>query len=302
MAHSNAYPYPLPFPNELQLSQISSYSSLANALGTDPGYSSQQRSETKCNATTKSQAIYLNAPPVNNPSYPYPARNVINPGTYFARAPLSVSNGRCLSDTSISQDQRSDQKHLHASASRYHRLPQPIFMEPGAPYGYRGIEPPVIHFRRKEDKDPYSVWELLTMNTMPDIMDGDSPILVESVERRITVKLVWPGYSRYPFEKRIPIKKGAPLTPTLLLMALARHINEFARWIQVGYPIFRDEFFLINYPLPQNEGAVIEPGQERWEIMGVPGGASAIWKNCLIISLQHRTGSTWQPEVFYPRG
>ncbi|KIK99592.1 hypothetical protein PAXRUDRAFT_822587 [Paxillus rubicundulus Ve08.2h10] len=48
----------------------SSNSSLANALGPEPGYS-----------------IYLTGPPLTNPSYPYPARNVLNPTTYPARTP-----------------------------------------------------------------------------------------------------------------------------------------------------------------------------------------------------------------------
>lgn len=58
----------------------------------------------------------------------------------------------------------------------------------------------------------------------------------------------WPGYSRYPFEKRIPLKRGAPLTPTLLLMALAHHIDEFVRWLQVCSPPLKDELFLFFYP------------------------------------------------------
>lgn len=184
MAHSNSCPYPLTFPSEGQRTQISSYSSLANALGTDPGYASRQRPKpvpTKCDAITDTQAIYLDRPPVGNPSYPYPARNLFNPGTYRARTPLSVSNGWWPSN----------QKDLPWFPYWYDRLPQPFFVEPDKPYGYQpGVEFPAIHFLRREDKEPYSIWDLLTMNTMPDLVAGNSPILVHSPDRWIKIKLI----------------------------------------------------------------------------------------------------------------
>ncbi|KAF8554579.1 hypothetical protein OG21DRAFT_1041233 [Imleria badia] len=286
MAHSNFHPYPLPFPNDDQRIQISSYSSLANALGTDPGYASRQgrRPPPNCDAVIDKPTIYLDRPPVSNPSYPYPARNVFNPGTYPARTPLSVSNGRLPSNASVVWGENSDQNDLHGLPPRYDRLPQPFFVEPDMAHGYKaGAEFPVIHFLCKGDKTPYSLWDLLTMGTMPDLVAGDLPIFVQSPERWIKIKFIWPGYSRYPFEKRILMKRSAPLTPNLLLMTLAYHIQEFVRWIR-------------------NEGAVIEPGQEYWTVTGVRDGAPAMWKNCVIIALQHLTGSIWQPEIYYLRG
>lgn len=191
MAYSNLHPYPLPFPNEDQQMQISSYSSLANAFGTDPGYASRQRRGslwTKYDAVTDTQDIYLNKPPVSNSSYPYPARNVFNLDTYLARTPLSVSNGRCPSDPNVVWGKNSDQNDLPRLPPWYDRVP---LVEPDMPHGYRaGAEFPAIHFLRKGDKMPYSLWDLLTLNTMPDLAGGDLPILIQSPDRWIKIKLI----------------------------------------------------------------------------------------------------------------
>ena len=191
MAHSNLHSYPLPFPNEDQRTQVSSYSSLANALGTDPEYASQQRQRplwTKYDALADTQAIYLNGPPVSSPSYPYPARNVFNPGTYLARTPLSVSNGRCPRNASVVWGEDSDQNDLPRLPPWYDRLP---LVEPDMPRGYQaGAEFPATHFLRKGDKVPYSLWDLLTMDTMPDLVGGDLPVLVQSPDRWIKIKLI----------------------------------------------------------------------------------------------------------------
>ncbi|KIK99591.1 hypothetical protein PAXRUDRAFT_822586 [Paxillus rubicundulus Ve08.2h10] len=66
-------------------------------------------------------------------------------------------------------------------------------------------------------------------------------------------------------------------------MALASHIDEFVRWIY-------------------NEGAIVERGQEQWEVKKVLAGVPAMWKDCVIASLEHRTGSIWQPEIYCLRG
>ncbi|KAG8213269.1 hypothetical protein J3R82DRAFT_11742 [Butyriboletus roseoflavus] len=240
MAHSTLHPYPLPFPSEVQRTQISSYSSLANALGTDPAHANRHRRRpllTKSDVVTKTQAIYSNRSPVSNPSYPYPPRNVLNPGTFHARTPLSVSSGRCPSNASIVWGDHGDQKDL----PRYNRLPQPLFVEPDKLHGYQaGPEFPAIHFLRRDEKEPYSIWDLLTMDTMPDLVAGNLPILVQNPDRWIKIKLI-------------------------------------------------------------NEGAVVEPGQEHWAVTGVQEGDPAMWQNCVIASLQHRTGSIWQPEIYHPR-
>jgi hypothetical protein len=191
MAYSN--PYPLPFPNEDQQMQISSYSSLANALGTDPGYASRQRQMpfwTKYDAVTDTLDIYLNRPPVGNPSYPYPARNVFNPSTYLARTPLSVSNGRCPSNPSVVWGEHNDQSDVHRLPPWYDRLPLVEPDMPG-PHGYQaGAEFSAIHFLRKGFKVPYSLWDLLTMDPMPDLAGGDLPILIRSPDRWIKIKLI----------------------------------------------------------------------------------------------------------------
>lgn len=194
MAHSNSPPYPLPFPTQVQRTQISSYSSLANALGTDPGHASRERRGPllpKSDVVTDTQAIYSERPPVSKPSHPYPARHILNPGTYRSRAPLSVSNGRRQSNASIVWGGSGDQKDLSRFPSSYDRLPQPFFVEPNKLHGYQArAEFPTIHFLRGEDEDPYSIWDLLTMDTMPDLVAGNLPILVQSPDRWIKIKLI----------------------------------------------------------------------------------------------------------------
>ncbi|KAF8843718.1 hypothetical protein BDN67DRAFT_1008665 [Paxillus ammoniavirescens] len=270
MASPSTHLYPLLVPTA-QPANTSSHSSLANALGPESGYS-----------------IYLTGPPVTNPSYPYPARNVLNPTTYPARTPLLASNGRRPINpgarSAYQLQANEDVKGLPEISSRHRLLPQPVHVESPKPYGYQpGAEFSAIYFQRKGNKGPYSIGDLLTMDTLPDLVDGNAPLFALTPDRWIKIKLTWPGYARYPFEKRIPIKQGVPLTPTLVLMALASHIDEFVRWIH-------------------NEGAIVERGQEQWQVKKVLAGVPAMWKDCVIASLQHRTGSIWQPEIYYLRG
>ena len=60
----------------------------------------------------------------------------------------------------------------------------------------------------------------------------------------------WPGYSRYPFEKRILVKRSAPLTPNLLLVTLAYHIQEFVRRVRVCCLTLKVKFLVIISFLP----------------------------------------------------
>ena len=189
MTHSNTHPYPLSFPNEDQRMQISSYSSLANALGTVPGHANRQ-GPTNCDAAIDKPAIYLDRPPVSSPLYPYPARNVFNPGTYPARTPLSVSNGRLRGNASVAREEHIGQNDLRKLPPRYDRLPQPFFVEPDMAHGYQAGAEIAIHFLRKGDKTPYSLWDLLTMDTMPDLVAGDVPILVQSPDRWIKIGFI----------------------------------------------------------------------------------------------------------------
>lgn len=190
MGHSKIHPYPLPFPNEAQRVRVTSYSSLTNALGTEPGYTKRQGQTPRsaCDILTDPRGIYMEELPVSNPSYPYPARNVLNPRTYLSRTPSSVSS---RSSSSITRDESGDQNGLPKCLSRYDRLPQPRSVEPNKPYGFQaGAESPAIHFLRRGAKEPYTVRELLTMDTMPDLVSGDSPVFVQSPDRCIKIKLI----------------------------------------------------------------------------------------------------------------
>ena len=186
MTHTNLHPYPLPFPNEDQRIQISSYSSLANALGADPGYTSRRKNlPTNSDAIIDKQAIYASRPPVSNPSYPYPARNVLNPAT-----PLSAASRKFQSNTSITWVENSEQYDSPRLPPWYGRLPQPL-VEPEPAHEHQvGAEFPAIHFLPKGNKMPCSLWDLLTMSVMPDLVDGELPIFVHSPDRWIKVKLI----------------------------------------------------------------------------------------------------------------
>lgn len=50
-------------------------------------------------------------------------------------------------------------------------------------------------------------------------------------------------------------------------------------------------------PVQRNEIAV-EKGYEKYELVWRPAGLPSVWRDCLITSLTHRSGSTWQVELY----
>lgn len=192
------------------------------------------------------QPIYLTGPPTTNPAYPYPARNVLNPGTYPSPTSLMASNGRRPShpEDSTRSSRRSDIPSCH----RF--VPQPTYIGSYSPTGYQaGLEIPPIQFQRKGGGAPYTVGEILKMRDMPDLVGGSDLVFGGHIDRVIKVKTIvcmifllsrtgnndvlqWPGYTRYATERRIPTT-GGELTRSLLLVILANQIEEFARHIHV---------------------------------------------------------------------
>ncbi|KAL4064362.1 hypothetical protein V8B97DRAFT_343606 [Scleroderma yunnanense] len=255
--------YSLPFPSEPQRSPTKKtlYSSLEEELGENPDY-----------------AIYLTGPPVRNPSYPYPARNVLNPGTYPSRTPLMASNGRRPREPE--DNTRSSHRTDILSCNCF--VPQPTSVRPHSPTrSLAGLEFPPIQFRRKDGNAPFTVGEILAMGHMPDLVGGSDLVFDAHVERVIKVKIIWPGYARYATEKRI-CTTGSELTRSLLLVILATYIEEFARDIH-------------------SKNIPVEPDQEQWAIQWPHEERSNSWKDCVITSLHHRAGSTWQPEIYLRR-
>ncbi|KAH7917609.1 hypothetical protein BV22DRAFT_1108537 [Leucogyrophana mollusca] len=266
-----AYPYPLPFPDVSQRTPVSSYSSLSNALGPNPSYS-----------------IYLDQAPVASPGYPYPARNVIHPA-HASRRPLTSSNAQRNSPSSHSRD---TDEHNTCGRSRrvnipanYRLVPQPTYIiEPRGPYSYlEGVQYPSIHFQREDGAPPYCVSEVLVMKQMPNLAGGEDEVFAGFGERQLKVKIVWPGYTQFPFEKRVNTKHGE-LTRDLLLVLLARGFEEFAKSMEARSP-------------------VVERGYDQWALRELTNSRRGVSiRDCLIVGLSHREGCTWQPELFVPRG
>ncbi|KAH7884406.1 hypothetical protein F5I97DRAFT_2036932 [Phlebopus sp. FC_14] len=256
-------PYPLPFPNEAQRtpSKISSYSSLAGALDANHSY-----------------PIYTNSPPLTNPAYPYPARNVVNPGTYPLRTPLLASNGRHPSHPSSATEKKSTDRRPDISFF-YRPLPQSIDIGPSV----RGSAYPPIVFERKGSKDPYTIGELLVMGDMPELVGGEDEVFSSFTDRFIKINIVWPGYTQFPFEKRLFTKSRVTLTRRGMLATLAGHVDEFARYIQ-------------------EEEIPVERGQEQWTMEKKCEGSRTLWQDCVITGLHHVTGCTWKPEIHSLRG
>ena len=75
--------------------------------------------------------------------------------------------------------------------SHYRSLPQPIYIEPYSPTGYRaGPVFPPIQFQRKDDGVPYTVEEILKMKEMPDLVGGSDPVFVALGDRIIKIKTI----------------------------------------------------------------------------------------------------------------
>lgn len=258
----DTYAYQLSFSNEAQRSPTKKASSpsLSNALSTNPDY-----------------PIYLTGPPTTNPAYPYPARNVLNPGTYPSPTSLMASNGRRPShpEDSTRSSRRSDIPSCH----RF--VPQPTYIGSYSPTGYQaGLEIPPIQFQRKGGGAPYTVGEILKMRDMPDLVGGSDLVFGGHIDRVIKVKTIWPGYTRYATERRIPTT-GGELTRSLLLVILTNQIEEFARHIH-------------------NKNIHVEAEQEQRAVKWQHEECRNLWKDYVITCLQHRAGSTWEPEIYCP--
>lgn len=143
---------------------LTSSSSITNALSANPHY-----------------AIYMTGPPVNNPAYPYPARNVLNPNSYPAYTPLLTKRDKQGKDRKRSQ-YRSD------VLANYRPLPPPY-----SPDGHQvRAEFPPIPFQQRNSGVPFAIKE--------------TECITDS-ERAARVEDSWTGCERHAAEKRIPTGK-----------------------------------------------------------------------------------------------
>ncbi|KAG7089453.1 hypothetical protein E1B28_011138 [Marasmius oreades] len=115
---------------------------------------------------------------------------------------------------------------------------------------------------------------------------GDEPILVggndmvfdKDVYKEIKLRILWPGYSRFPFERRLKTR-DTKASRSLVLMLLSRAIADFIKHVN-------------------HNRIPVEQGFERWEVgMHRPSITS---KDLFVTGLIHRGGSNWQPEIWCP--
>ncbi|KAI6042571.1 hypothetical protein EDC04DRAFT_967675 [Pisolithus marmoratus] len=247
------YAYPAPFPREATRSAISltSSSPIANALSANPDY-----------------PIYMTGPPVNNPAYPYPARNVLNPNTYPYHTPMVMKRDK----------QGEDRKHSQrrsGTLTEYRALPQLY-----SPVGYQvGAQLPPIQFQRRNSSIPFAIKELLSIADTFDLA-GRNDNVFEGYSEPIEVKISWPGYERYATKKHIP-PGGGGLTRSMLLVLLVHQIIKFARYVR-------------------DNNIRVQPGQEQWSMECNNQTRHTFWENCVITTLRHCGGSRWEPEILCP--
>ncbi|KAJ3839721.1 hypothetical protein F5878DRAFT_724304 [Lentinula raphanica] len=113
----------------------------------------------------------------------------------------------------------------------------------------------------------------------PNIEDMDAKLFAnDEVYREIRLKILWPGYSEFPFTRRINIRKGE-MTRITLLFNVVTAIADFVKKIQTDWE------------------CTCEPGLERWKLTGK--GRLKVDK-LILTGIVHRGGPNWQPEIWCP--
>jgi hypothetical protein len=57
-------------------------------------------------------------------------------------------------------------------------------------------------------------------------------------------------------------------------------------------------FLSIPIQLVQRQEIAVEKGYEKYELVWRPSGQPSIWRDCMITSLAHRSGSIWEVELY----
>ncbi|KAG1744010.1 uncharacterized protein EDB91DRAFT_207158 [Suillus paluster] len=199
-------------------------------------------------------------------AYPYPERNVVHPANYTGHTPPAAN--KMIYNTTVPPG--------------FHRLPQTASVDKcvqPSSWSRIGSQHAPIKFNRKGGGNPFRVDELIELSDMMPKIEGRHDQVFKNIgERYIKVVMTWPGYGQFPVERRICTENGT-LTRAKLLMILATHIEEFM------HHVHRKE-------IP------VETGYEKYELIWRPRGKPSIWRDCLITSLVHRSGSTWQVELY----
>lgn len=197
-------------------------------------------------------------------AYPYPERNVLHPANYATNTPPAAHQ----------------KKYKTFVPSGFHQLPQPAVIERCAgpsSWSRIGSQHAAIKFHRKGGGVPFRIDELIELEDKPEVEGGHDHVFSGIGERFIKVLITWPGYSQFPVERRICTENGT-LKRERLLKLLAKHIEELVHDIH-------------------RKSIIVEKGYEKYELAWRPRGLPSIWRDCLITSLVHKSGSNWQVEL-----
>ncbi|KAG0698508.1 hypothetical protein DFH29DRAFT_90613 [Suillus ampliporus] len=197
--------------------------------------------------------------------YPYPERNVVHPTDYTGYMPPAANK----------------MSYKTVVPPGFHQLPQTTCIDKcvqPSSWSRIGSQHPPIKFNRKGGGEPFRVDELTDLSDKPKVEGRHDQVFKNIGERYIKVVMTWPGYSQFPVERRICTENGT-LTRDRLLIILATHIEEFM------HHVHRKE-------IP------VERGYEKYELIWRPRGLTNVWRDCFITSLVHRSGSTWQVELY----
>ncbi|KAG2047010.1 hypothetical protein BDR06DRAFT_1025236 [Suillus hirtellus] len=312
-----AYPYPFASPDARQIYQASSYSTLSSAL--DPAPAQSMYHPVRPNVTTSNNGIpisqYIHAQTSSNPDlsgalgpahgqphqyirsqapiftgasispysavpytlngsyegsssarspYPYPERNVLHPAKYMANMPPAAP------------------KRMYKTVvpSGFHRLPQPIVTDTSAsPKSWCriGSQHAAIKFNRKGGGTAFRDDELVELEDKPEVEGGHDQVFSGIGDRFIKVFITWPGYSQLIVERWICTDNGT-LKREKLLKLLVKYIEDLVQNIH-------------------RKSIHVEKGYKKYKVEWRPRGLPSIWRDCLITSLVHESGSNWQVEL-----
>ncbi|KAH7871617.1 uncharacterized protein C8R40DRAFT_546458 [Lentinula edodes] len=113
----------------------------------------------------------------------------------------------------------------------------------------------------------------------PNIEDKDAKLFsTDEVYREMRLKILWPGYSEYPFTRRINIRKGE-MTRISMLFNVATAIADFVKKVQ------------------SDRDCTCERGLEMWKLTG---RERLNVDQFILTGLVHRGGPNWQPEIWCP--
>ncbi|KAG1737287.1 hypothetical protein EDB19DRAFT_1909812 [Suillus lakei] len=269
-----AYPYPFAFPDARQIAHASSYSTLSGAL--EPAPAQSMCYPGRPNATPDDGipiSEYLRAQTSTTPDLSGALGPAPAPGQthQYVRLQAPVYAGALISPYSAVPHTLSG-SHEGSSPSGIEKRAQP------SSWTRIGSQHATIKFNRKGGGKPFRVGELIELDDRPEVEGGHDQVFNGIAERYIKVLITWPGYSQFPMERRICTDSGT-LTREKLLKMLARHIEEFMHHVH-------------------RQDIPVERGYEKYELIWRARELPSIWRDCLITSLVHKSGSTWQVDLY----